>query len=540
MDKPYSKGLNENSASVRRILQEIRELQGSKEVAATPQEDNIFEWHFTIRGVPGSEFNGGRYHGKIFLPPQYPFRPPSFRFCHENGRFSVNKDICLNISSFHEELWQPVWGIHTALISLSNFMLTKADGHIGGLDFSASEKKKIALQSREWVCPECNKRNIDILPDLENEFEAFSHSDIPKLCFSYKDEGNSMENRFLLLIYYILLYGWLKKGTKMKFIPKFDFKRENQEWKELSDMDTKKEKLPSLMESDQAKMGLNIRQIEDEVVEIKEEESKDDIYGRLSLMGCPAPNMGSQEKKNIVGDEGLGLDQGKELFEADEEGVLMLNMEKLNMLTNNEDPVDLEDTVLNDKLDEKDGLKAIRNDSSAYDAQEKSSRSTSLRLLNKKAKKKGNSTLSVEEEQEREKSDELLFFQFPPILPALLRTGDEKIRDQEIKIENEDIMEVDSEENISHKTMLLDHTDLHSDKSKHYLPDGCVGQLKIRKSGKTTILWGGIEMNVSLGSNCEFLQDIVAVDYKNNKKAWLMGRIKQKFIVTPDIEQLLE
>lgn len=30
------------------------------------------------------------------------------------------------------------------------------------------------------------------------------------------------------------------------------------------------EKLPSLMESDQAKMGLNIRQIEDEVVEIKE------------------------------------------------------------------------------------------------------------------------------------------------------------------------------------------------------------------------------------------------------------------------------
>lgn len=101
-------------------------------------------------------------------------------------------------------------------------------------------------------------------------------------------------------------------------------------------------------------------------------------------MGCPAPNMGSQEKKNIVGDEGLGLDQGKELFEADEEGVLMLNMEKLNMLTNNglnnimlpvsssymdykEDPVDLEDTgsykllkeeskiethlVLNDKLD---------------------------------------------------------------------------------------------------------------------------------------------------------------------------------------------
>ncbi|CCJ31422.1 unnamed protein product [Pneumocystis jirovecii] len=147
MEKPvYKKNYNEKSASIRRILQEIRELEGSKEVVATPLEDNIFEWHFTIPGVPGTEFSGGRYHGKIFLPVEYPFRPPSFRFCHENGRFAVNKEICLNISSFHEELWQPVWGIHTALISLSNFMLTKSEGHIGGLDFTEKERKRIALQ----------------------------------------------------------------------------------------------------------------------------------------------------------------------------------------------------------------------------------------------------------------------------------------------------------------------------------------------------------------------------------------------------------
>ena len=40
-------------------------------------QDNIFEWHFTIRGPPDTEFAGGRYHGKITLPPEYPMKPPS-------------------------------------------------------------------------------------------------------------------------------------------------------------------------------------------------------------------------------------------------------------------------------------------------------------------------------------------------------------------------------------------------------------------------------------------------------------------------------
>ena len=33
-----------------------------------------------------------------------------------SGRFEVNKKICLSISSFHPETWQPSWGIRTALL----------------------------------------------------------------------------------------------------------------------------------------------------------------------------------------------------------------------------------------------------------------------------------------------------------------------------------------------------------------------------------------------------------------------------------------
>lgn len=40
-------------------------------------QDNLFEWHFSVRGPPDSEFDGGVYHGRIVLPPEYPMKPPS-------------------------------------------------------------------------------------------------------------------------------------------------------------------------------------------------------------------------------------------------------------------------------------------------------------------------------------------------------------------------------------------------------------------------------------------------------------------------------
>ena len=40
-------------------------------------QDNLFEWHFTIRGPADSDFENGVYHGRIILPPEYPMKPPS-------------------------------------------------------------------------------------------------------------------------------------------------------------------------------------------------------------------------------------------------------------------------------------------------------------------------------------------------------------------------------------------------------------------------------------------------------------------------------
>ncbi|KAL3650096.1 hypothetical protein CASFOL_006499 [Castilleja foliolosa] len=50
----------------------------SDDFMSLPLEENIFEWQFAIRGPRDSEFEGGIYHGRIQLPAEYPFKPPSF------------------------------------------------------------------------------------------------------------------------------------------------------------------------------------------------------------------------------------------------------------------------------------------------------------------------------------------------------------------------------------------------------------------------------------------------------------------------------
>ncbi|KAI3489046.1 hypothetical protein L1887_46804 [Cichorium endivia] len=64
---------NKKSSAVKRILSEARELanDSSDLYSASPLEDNMFEWHFTLRGPANTEFANGLYHGRILLPAEY-------------------------------------------------------------------------------------------------------------------------------------------------------------------------------------------------------------------------------------------------------------------------------------------------------------------------------------------------------------------------------------------------------------------------------------------------------------------------------------
>ena len=130
----------------------------------------MFEWHFTIRGPPDSEFAGGIYHGKILLPPEYPFKPPNIVFLTPSGRFETNVKVCLSFSAHHPELWQPAWGIRLILEAIISFLPTPADGAIGALDWSKEERAKLAKESVNFHCPLCcaaGQSCADLLPELK-------------------------------------------------------------------------------------------------------------------------------------------------------------------------------------------------------------------------------------------------------------------------------------------------------------------------------------------------------------------------------------
>ncbi len=89
---------------------------------AVPDSKNIFEWHFVIYGLKDCAYEGGFYHGKLLFPPEYPMKPPGIMMLTPSGRFEPKKRICLSISDFHPETWNPVWKTETILTAGVSFM----------------------------------------------------------------------------------------------------------------------------------------------------------------------------------------------------------------------------------------------------------------------------------------------------------------------------------------------------------------------------------------------------------------------------------
>lgn len=167
----------EKNGAIKRILREWKSMQKDQNMygyQARPSEDDIFEWHFIFHGAPGTDFSGGVYTGRINLPGEYPFKPPEIRLVTPNGRFELNKKICLSISNYHPEHWQPSWDIRTIITALIAFMPSEGGGAIGSLDYPPEDRRKLAISSHSFVHPMFDIADFianvpvpDALPDID-------------------------------------------------------------------------------------------------------------------------------------------------------------------------------------------------------------------------------------------------------------------------------------------------------------------------------------------------------------------------------------
>ncbi|CRK99454.1 CLUMA_CG012646, isoform A [Clunio marinus] len=129
---------------------------------------NILEWHYVIQGPKDSPFNGGYYHGSLIFTKDFPFKPPSIYMYTPNGRFKPNKRLCLSISDFHPDTWNPAWSVSTILTGLLSIMLENSP-LLGSCESTLYEKKKLAMNSLEFNLK--NDTFKELFPDLVSEIQ---------------------------------------------------------------------------------------------------------------------------------------------------------------------------------------------------------------------------------------------------------------------------------------------------------------------------------------------------------------------------------
>uniref|UniRef100_A0A8C2M4Q9 UBC core domain-containing protein n=1 Tax=Cricetulus griseus TaxID=10029 RepID=A0A8C2M4Q9_CRIGR len=94
-------------------------------ICAEPIPPNILDCHYVVRGPEMTPYEGGCYHGKLMFPREFPFKPPSIYMITPNGRFKCNTRLCISITDFHPDTWNPVWSVFTILTGLPSFMFEK-------------------------------------------------------------------------------------------------------------------------------------------------------------------------------------------------------------------------------------------------------------------------------------------------------------------------------------------------------------------------------------------------------------------------------
>jgi len=135
---------------------------------AEPLPSNILEWHYVVRGPEKSPYDGGHYHGKLVFPSEFPFKPPSIYMITPNGRFKTNTRLCLSISDYHPDTWNPAWSVSTILTGLLSFMLEKSPT-LGSIETTLTEKRYLAEQSAEFNL--ADKTFCELFADMAEELK---------------------------------------------------------------------------------------------------------------------------------------------------------------------------------------------------------------------------------------------------------------------------------------------------------------------------------------------------------------------------------
>lgn len=159
--------------------------------------------------------------------------------------------------------------------------------------------------------------------------------------------------------------------------------------------------------------------------------------------------------------------------------------------------------------------------------------------------------------------DRMFLFQLPPLVPQLrqpVSQGDRNdsmdVDQVQVKVEDASALAASNvpaessqkqgDQEPSQKDPPKAIYTADADQSQRFA-NGFVGKLRIHKSGKVSLDWGGTDMEVRYGTEVDFLQDVICVEDdpsvkaegeetapQGTGKAYAMGQISKKMVLIPD------
>jgi len=157
--------------TLKRLKQEKKDLEKNKcdFMQAIQDETNPLIFYFLLKGDNNSSFAGGYYMGKVILPQRYPHEPCDIMLLTPNGRFEIDRKICLTNTGFHPDEWNPTWTINRILIGLNSVWTEEDNKSLGHIIMSNNSRREMASNSIEY--------NINKYRNIFTKFDRFVNQD---------------------------------------------------------------------------------------------------------------------------------------------------------------------------------------------------------------------------------------------------------------------------------------------------------------------------------------------------------------------------
>lgn len=138
-----------NDIKTKRLLCEYNKLRNSNfdDIYFEINDNNLYQLDIVIKGSVDTPHENGFYHIVLILD-EFPIKAPDIKILTPNGRFAVNKKICIDgLTRFHNDTWSPAFSLLSIIESFRSFMNDTDSNFIANIISDDKEKKNLAEDS---------------------------------------------------------------------------------------------------------------------------------------------------------------------------------------------------------------------------------------------------------------------------------------------------------------------------------------------------------------------------------------------------------